>query len=206
MNHGANLIGQVLHLQHVLAGPLLGRQADRHARDLGGLVADPLQIGDGLDHGVDQSKVTGGRLAAHQDLAAILVDPHLDAVDRLIGGLHLRCEYAVQRHQRTCGVENLRFDTPAHFQHTRADVFQFGVELAGDVLPVVRLVHCLPSVQPAGVEPRQHGPETRKGAARRGNRTAQNRKARTQKASCARATTELGSSSTSAPASALPML
>ena len=50
-----------------------------HARDLGGLVADALEVGDGLDHHHQHAQVAGGGLAARDDGAAVLVDADFHA-------------------------------------------------------------------------------------------------------------------------------
>ena len=62
-----------------LQQPVAGVDQLGHARDLGGLVADALEVGDGLDHGHDHAQVAGGGLAARDDGAAVLVDARLPA-------------------------------------------------------------------------------------------------------------------------------
>ena len=54
----------------------------RHAGDLLGLVADALEVGDGLDDRDDQPQVARGRLAASDDVAARLVELDLHARSR----------------------------------------------------------------------------------------------------------------------------
>ena len=61
----------------------------RHARDLLRLVADALEVGDGLDHRHEQAQVPGGGLAPRDDVAAGLVELDLDGVDPVVLADHL---------------------------------------------------------------------------------------------------------------------
>ena len=60
--------------RYLLSGRSMVARRDGDIADLLALVADALQVGDGLDDGDDQAQVTGRRRARGEDAAALLVD------------------------------------------------------------------------------------------------------------------------------------
>jgi hypothetical protein len=64
-------------------------QAFRGARDLAGLVADALEVGDHLDRRHHGAQVVRGRLAAHDQVAAGVVELDFELVHGLVVGHHL---------------------------------------------------------------------------------------------------------------------
>ena len=57
------------------------RQLERALGDVGGQVADALQLAVDLDHGDEEAQVAGHRLVEREDLEALLLDLHLQLVD-----------------------------------------------------------------------------------------------------------------------------
>jgi len=97
--------------------PLGGVDQLRHARDLRRLVADALQIGDGLHHRDQQAQVAGGRLAARDDLAAGLVEADLESVDAVVVGDHAVDQVHLAGDQGLHRARDLFLDQAAHLQH-----------------------------------------------------------------------------------------
>ena len=71
------------------------RQFARHLRDTVGFVADSLEVCARLHHRDEKAQVGGGRLAARDDVNALLIERHFEAVHFVIAGRHLGS--AVQR-------------------------------------------------------------------------------------------------------------
>ena len=105
-----------------------------HARDLLRLVADTLEVGDGLGDGEDQAQVVRRRLALDDHVAALAVERHLHAVHLVIGGDDVVEQRQVAGLQAVERAPDLRLDQPAHLEHARADRLQLGVELLGEML------------------------------------------------------------------------
>ena len=121
-----------LQLGHVHA---LGRVDEpRHAGDLLRLVADALEVGDGLDHGDDEPQVAGGRLAPGDDVAARLVELDLHRVHAMIVSTTLSSSAMSPDPRAVDGALDLLFDEPAHLQHGGAHGLELVVELLGSVL------------------------------------------------------------------------
>jgi len=114
--------------------PALLVDALGHARDLLGLVADALQVGDDLADRHDQAQVAGRRLALDDDVVAGAVDGHLVAVDARVVLDDLRDQRGVAGAEGLDRGEDLRLDQAAHLQHARARGVEVGLELLGDVL------------------------------------------------------------------------
>ena len=79
------------------------------------------------------AQVAGRRLAAGDDLAALLVDGHFKFVDLGVIPDDRLAERGVAAHQRGERLLDLLFHQSAHLQNLRADVLEFGVILLGDV-------------------------------------------------------------------------
>ena len=81
MHHADDQLAEIAQLTVAAVGPLAHCKARADGGDLLALIADALQIGDGLEDGDDQSQVRGGRAARGEDAAAILVDGALELID-----------------------------------------------------------------------------------------------------------------------------
>ena len=105
-----------------------------HARDLLGLVADALEVGDDLADRHDQAQVARRRLALDHDVVDGAVDRDLVAVDARVVFDHLRDERLVAGGEGLDRGEDLRLDQSAHLQHARARGVEVGLELLGNML------------------------------------------------------------------------
>ena len=140
--HRAHELAEVAEVLPVARHLVVARdQVDREASELLGLVADALEIGDDLDDGDDEAKVGGGRLAPGEHLGAVLVDLDLERVDLVIVLRDDGPEIGIGLEQRRQPAADLLLDEPAHLQHLVADLLELEVELVGDVLIEVKLVH-----------------------------------------------------------------
>src|SRR5690606_9976125 len=78
-----------------------------------------------------------------EDAQAILVDVALHLVDLVIDFTNLLGQPGIGFDQRRDSVIDLLLDQPAHGQEMAADLFQFGVELLGNMLGMAVFVHHL---------------------------------------------------------------
>ncbi|MNY27052.1 hypothetical protein D3C86_1609390 [compost metagenome] len=115
-------------------------QLDGALGDLGGLVADALEVDHRLGDADDQAQVGSRRLTAGEDAHAFLVDVALHLVDLVVDLAHLLSQTGVGVDQRGHRVIDLLLDQPAHGQQMAAHLLQLGVELLGDVLGEVVFV------------------------------------------------------------------
>jgi hypothetical protein len=144
VHHLGDLPAEVLDLAVLVGGPLHGREARGDVADLLALVADALEIGDGLDDRDDHPQVAGGGRAQREDAAALLVDRDLHAVDLVVVGRHRFAEAAVALDQRGDRLVQLLLDEAAHLQHLVAHLFQVLVEPLGNVVVRSAVSMCLP--------------------------------------------------------------
>src|SRR3954447_16697097 len=107
-----------------------------HARDLRRLVADALQVGDGLHHGHDQPQIARGRLTARDDGTAILIDADLHAVHLVVVGNDGRAQIEIAGGEIVDSEAHLLLDEAAHLQHTGPERFELLVELLGSMFAV----------------------------------------------------------------------
>ncbi|MCY1370816.1 hypothetical protein D9M69_579240 [compost metagenome] len=103
----------------------------RHAGDFGRLVAYALEVGDHLDGGHDGAQVVGGRLAAHDQMAARIVQRHFELVDDIVFAHHAVGALGIADAEARHRIEELGFNDAAHQGHFRADRFEFVVVLLG---------------------------------------------------------------------------
>ena len=103
----------------------------RHARDLLRLVPDALEIRYRLADRHDQAQIGCRGLPPDDDMAAVIIDAHLVAVNAQLGFDHLLEQLAVTRGKALDCRKNLRFDEPAHLQDAGAQGFEVGVVLFG---------------------------------------------------------------------------
>ena len=86
MHHLRDLPAQMLDLAVLVRRPLHGGEPRGDVADFLALIADALEVGDGLDDGDDHPQVSGRRRPDRQDAAALLVDGHFHAVDLVVVG------------------------------------------------------------------------------------------------------------------------
>ena len=95
VHHLRDLPAEVLDLAVLVRRPLHGRELRGDVADFLALVADSLEVGDGLDDGDDDPQVARRRRPQRQDPAAFLVDGNLHAVDLVVVGGHRFAKLAV---------------------------------------------------------------------------------------------------------------
>jgi hypothetical protein len=100
-----------------------------HAGDLGSLVADALQVGNGLYHHHQHAQVRGGGLALGDNLRDLFINLHFQGIDRVVLGHDLVSQEQIAVDQRVHRLGNLSFHQPAHFEDVGANALQFGVKL-----------------------------------------------------------------------------
>ncbi|MNV40751.1 hypothetical protein D3C71_1323670 [compost metagenome] len=106
----------------------------RSAANLVRHVADAFQLGNGFDDRHHQTQVAGGRLAFGDDPHAGFVNRHFHHIDLGVAFDHAFGQFTVLIVHRGDSVGQLLFHQPAHGQYLGADMLQFCVELAGNVL------------------------------------------------------------------------
>ena len=74
VHHANHELAEIAQLPVAAAGQLARRQPRGDRGDLLALIADALQIGDGLEDGDDQTQIRGGGAARGEDAVAVLVD------------------------------------------------------------------------------------------------------------------------------------
>ncbi len=141
VDHVRDEVADVLEFPVTVGRPVHARQARSNVAELLRLVADPLEVGDGLDDGHDQPQVRGGGVSGRQDAAAVLVDRDFHRVDLVVEPRHFLAEPAVAVHERIDAVVQLLLDEAAHLQDRRADALQVRIEAAEDVMGKVRGLH-----------------------------------------------------------------
>ena len=141
VHHLRDLPAEMLDLAVLVRRPLHGGEARGDVADLLALIADALEVGDGLDDGDDHPQIAGGRRPNREDAAAFLVDRHLHAVDLVIVRRDRFAQTAVAFDQRRDRLVQLLLDESAHLQHLVADLLQVFVEAAGDVVSEIGRFH-----------------------------------------------------------------
>ncbi len=132
VQHVAGVVGDAAHHFIVVDGDRAARvQRFGGAGDLGRFVADALQVGNDLDGRHDGAQVVGGRLAAHDQVAAGVVQRDFQLVDGVVFAHHAVGAFRIADAEAGHGVEELGLDDAAHQQHLAADGFQFVVILFG---------------------------------------------------------------------------
>ncbi len=137
----ARQIAHVTHGRPRAAGLDIG-QFQHRARHPLGLIADALQVGDGLDDGEDQPQIAGCRLAARQDAAAFLVQVQFERVYLQVAADHRGGQLRVAVFQRADRVGDLPLHHTAHVQHVAAQILELLVVLLRDVVADVVLAQC----------------------------------------------------------------
>src|SRR5690606_2465315 len=139
--HLLNVPREVAELAIVRRRTLDRREPRGQHADLLRLVADTLEIGDGLDHGDDQAQVARRRRARREDPAALLVDADLHAVDLVVVLGDLETELAIAFGERAHPASELLLDESAHRQHGVADALEILVEATRNVVPEIFAFH-----------------------------------------------------------------
>ena len=93
-------------------------------------VSYPLQVGDQLQRGHDETQVVRHRLSQGQHLHAQRVHGQLVSVDLLIGGDHLAGQDQVAFGKRSRGSAQDVLQLPAHLGHQERDPLQIGLVFA----------------------------------------------------------------------------
>ena len=88
-----------------------------HARDLFRLIANPLQIGGGLDHRHHHPQIGGGGLAAGDDVLAHFIDADIEGVDAAVFFFDLVHQLQIAIAHRLDGIGDLLFHQATHLQH-----------------------------------------------------------------------------------------
>src|SRR5215469_7116107 len=120
VHHLRHYAAKVLDLAVLVRRALHGREARGDVADLLALVADTLEVGDGLDDGDDHPQVAGRRSARGEDAAAFLVDGDLHVVHLMIVHGHCFAKGAVAFDQRSDRLLQLLLDEAAHAEHLAA--------------------------------------------------------------------------------------
>src|SRR5256886_8557977 len=120
---------------------LHGRKPRGDVADLLALIADALQVGDGLDDRHDHAQVAGRRGAGREDTAAFLVDGDLHVVHLVVIEGDRLPERAVALHQRGDGLVQLLLDEAAHAEHLAAHALEVLVEATRDVVTEIGGFH-----------------------------------------------------------------
>src|SRR5450631_560626 len=141
MHHLRDLPPQVLYFAVFVRGPLHGGEPGGDVADFFALIADPLEVGDGLDDGDDYPQIPGGRRPDRQYAAALLVDRHFHAVDLVIVGRDRFAQATITLNQGGDRLVQLLLDESAHLQHLIADLLQVFVEAARNMMGEVGRFH-----------------------------------------------------------------
>src|ERR1700692_3759686 len=141
MHHLRDLPPQVLYFAVFVRGPLHGGEPRGDVADFFAFIADPLEVGDGLDDGDDYPQIPGGRRPDRQYAAALLVDRHFHAVDLVIVGRDRFAQLAGAFDQGRDRLVQLLLHEPTHLQHLIANFFQVFVEAARNVVGEVGRFH-----------------------------------------------------------------
>ena len=140
-HHLRHLPAQMLHFTVLVRRPLHGGEPRGDVADLLALIADSLQIGDGLDDGDDDPQVARRGGAKRENPAALLVDRHLHAVDLVVLGRNRLAQAAVALDQGEDRLVQLLLHEAAHLQHLIAHLFQILVEAPGNVMGKIGRFH-----------------------------------------------------------------
>ena len=117
------------HRHRVLVGQLYGALGD-----VGGEVADALQLVVDLDDGDDEAQVAGHRLVQRQQLEALLLDLDLDLVDLHVGGDHLARLRHVARLDRLHGEAQVLLDQRAESEDLALELLDLALQMSHLVL------------------------------------------------------------------------
>ena len=134
MHHELHRATEVLDLAIALGRALGIDQARGDGADALALIADALEVGDGLDRRHDHAQVAGRGRARRQDAAALLVDRDLHAVDLVVLAGDRAAQLAVAVDERAERVAELLLDESTHGQHPGAHALQVLVEAAGGMV------------------------------------------------------------------------
>jgi hypothetical protein len=104
-------------------------------------LADPLEVGDRLDDGNDQSKVACRRTTSRKNSSTLLVNTDFEFVDLVIVPGHPQAEFTVPTHNRRNGIGQLCLHKPAHGQNAVTQAVQVLVEATRYVISKVGGLH-----------------------------------------------------------------
>ena len=150
-HHVGHEFADVLEFAIAVRGAVRVRQPRRRMPELLGLVADALEVGDGLDDGDDQPQVRRRGRTRGEHPAAVLVDRDFHRVDLVVEPGDFLAQPAVAVDDGADAVLQLLLHQPAHLQDAGADAFEFRVVAAVDVVRKVRSVHHVPESPEADV-------------------------------------------------------
>src|ERR1700733_2843408 len=145
MHHLRHHPAEMLDLAVLVRGAFHGGQTRGDVTDLLALIANALEVGDGLDDGDDYPQIPGSRGARGENAAALLVNGDLHVVHLVIVLGNRLAERAVAFHQRGDRLVQLLLDEAAHTEHLAAYPFEVLVEATRDVVAEVSGFHaCSP--------------------------------------------------------------
>ena len=150
LDHGQCQIGHVRQVQRDFDRRLL-RQVAGALGDLGGLVADALEVDDDLERRGDEAQIRGHRLPTRENLGNLhghgheaevggerrlgqqqdghLVDLHLELVNRVVIRLHAQRQVVVALHEGLNGFVHGFLGVAGHHQQFLAQRFDAGFKM-----------------------------------------------------------------------------
>ncbi len=120
---------------------LLGEFLQRSTADFVRHVANTLQLGNGFANHHHQTQVARRRLTFGDNAHAGFIDRHFHHIDVFVAFDHPLRQIAVLVMHRGDRIRKLLLHHAAHGHHLRADAFQFGIELAGNMFIKIETVH-----------------------------------------------------------------
>src|SRR3569833_1734034 len=154
MNHLGDHAPEVLDLAVLVCRTLHRCQAGGDIPDFLALIADALEVGNGLDNGDYHSQVAGSRRAGSEDAAALLVDGDFHVVDLVVIHRHGLTERAVAFDECGDGLMALLLHKPSHAEHLTANSFEVYKETAREEETKNRGFHQLASPVPLALRAR----------------------------------------------------
>jgi len=91
----------------------------------------------------EQPQIGGGGLTTGDDVNALFVERHLEAIDLVIAGRHFGRKFRVVSRDRFDCITQLLLNHAAHFHQAASDDLQLCVVLFRDVPTQLMHLHCL---------------------------------------------------------------
>src|SRR6516165_9731757 len=148
VHHVRHHAPEMLDLAVLVRRTLHGGEARGDVADFLGLIADALEVGDGLDDGDDDPQIAGGRCARGEDAAALIIDGDFHVVHLEVIHRDLLAEGAIAFDQRSNRLVQLLLDEAAHAEHFAANPLEVLVEAARNVVTEIGGFHQFASPAP----------------------------------------------------------